>query len=137
MPCTVYSSSKRKEAEKTNKSDETDKSNMIEEVDVVDGHIYDKKIRRRTMNQININMLTERVKHHCSSCGKEAKKLIWELQKNRNNGKSPLYGLPYKWMVSQHGLLLCPNCKKKDDTELSFLPPVFSDLRTESEIMTE
>lgn len=65
------------------------------------------------------------------------KKLFWELHKNRNEGKHPLYGLPDKWMVNLHGLLLCPKCKKKDDTELSSLPPVFSDLQPESEIMTE
>lgn len=127
-PCMTYSTNKRKEAENTN---------MIDEANLFDEYIYDEKIMRRTMNKIKIDMLTERVKHHCSSCGKEAKKLIWELQKNRNDGKNPLYGLPDKWMVSQHGLLLCPKCKKKDDTELSSLLSVFSNLRPESEILTE
>lgn len=76
MPYTVYSSSKRKEAEKTNKSDKADKCNIIEEADIVDRHIYDKKIQRRTISQIKINILTERVKHHYSLYRKEAKKPI-------------------------------------------------------------
>lgn len=101
-PCVNYKIAKLNGAEKT------EKANMVDE---------DKKNipPKHESNQIKIDILTGRVKHHCNSCGIEVKKLLWERHTNRNEGEKPIYALSDKWMVNPHGLLLCLECRKKDD----------------------
>lgn len=107
-PCVNYKVAKLNGAEKT------EKANMVDE------DIYDKKISRQTMNQIKIDILTGRVKHHCSSCGIEVKKLSWERHANRNEGKSPSMLFPINGWLTHTVFSYVLNARRR--TIQNFLP---------------